>query len=92
MGPILPATSLTRRLAGTDIQGRQAGIGRWPSAGIRMGPRSPVKRRRLPAPPDRLEVTRKCGLSCRHCRAAANKGHIPATLTEKWQVINEIAG
>ncbi|MDO8737045.1 MAG: heme b synthase [Thermoleophilia bacterium] len=39
------------------------------------------------------EVTRKCGLSCRHCRAAANKGPYPGELsTEKcFQVIDEIA-
>jgi len=39
------------------------------------------------------EVTRRCGLSCRHCRAAANKGPYPGELsTEKcFQVIDEIA-
>jgi heme b synthase len=47
-------------------------------------------------PPPRLvawEVTRKCGLSCRHCRAAANKGPYPGELsTEKcFQVLDEIA-
>lgn len=48
-----------------------------------------------PAPPRLVawEVTRKCGLSCRHCRAAANKGPYPGELsTEKcFQVIDEIA-
>ncbi len=48
------------------------------------------------APPLRLvawEVTRRCNLSCRHCRAAANKGPYPGELsTEKClRVIDEIA-
>jgi heme b synthase len=47
-------------------------------------------------PPPRLvawEVTRSCNLSCRHCRAAADKGPYPGELsTEKcMQVIDEIA-
>lgn len=47
-------------------------------------------------PPPRLvawEVTRRCNLSCRHCRAAANKGPYPGELsTEKcFQVLDEIA-
>jgi len=47
-------------------------------------------------PPPRLvawEVTRSCNLSCRHCRAAADKGPYPGELsTEKcFQVIDEIA-
>ncbi len=47
-------------------------------------------------PPPRLvawEVTRSCNLSCRHCRAAADKGPYPGELsTEKClQVIDEIA-
>ena len=39
------------------------------------------------------EVTRRCNLSCRHCRAAADKGPYPGELsTEKcFQVIDEIA-
>lgn len=39
------------------------------------------------------EVTRRCGLSCRHCRAAAEKGPYPGELPlEKcFQVIDEIA-
>ena len=39
------------------------------------------------------EVTRRCNLSCRHCRAAANKGPYPGELsTEKcFEVIDEIA-
>lgn len=39
------------------------------------------------------EVTRRCNLSCRHCRAAANKGPYPGELsTEKClSVIDEIA-
>ncbi len=39
------------------------------------------------------EVTRSCNLSCRHCRAAADKGPYPGELsTEKcFQVIDEIA-
>ncbi|MHB8859453.1 MAG: heme b synthase [Thermoleophilia bacterium] len=39
------------------------------------------------------EVTRRCNLSCRHCRAAANKGPYPGELsTEKaFQIIDEIA-
>lgn len=39
------------------------------------------------------ELTRKCNLSCRHCRAAANKGPYPGELsTEKcFKVIDEIA-
>ncbi|MHB1390594.1 MAG: heme b synthase [Thermoleophilia bacterium] len=48
-----------------------------------------------PAPPRLVawEVTRSCNLSCRHCRAAANKGPYPGELsTEKcFQVIDEIA-
>jgi heme b synthase len=38
------------------------------------------------------EVTRRCNLSCRHCRAAADKGPYPGELsTEKcFQVIDEI--
>ncbi|MBE0428791.1 MAG: heme b synthase [Thermoleophilia bacterium] len=49
------------------------------------------------AAPPRLvawEVTRKCGLSCRHCRAAANKGPYPGELStgKCFQVIDEIAG
>ena len=47
-------------------------------------------------PPPRLvawEITRSCNLSCRHCRAAADKGPYPGELsTEKcFQVIDEIA-
>ncbi len=39
------------------------------------------------------EVTRRCNLSCRHCRAAADKGPYPGELsTEKcFRVIDEIA-
>lgn len=39
------------------------------------------------------EVTRRCNLSCRHCRAAADKGPYPGELsTEKcFQIIDEIA-
>ncbi|MHB1382039.1 MAG: heme b synthase [Thermoleophilia bacterium] len=39
------------------------------------------------------EITRRCNLSCRHCRAAADKGPYPGELsTEKcFQVIDEIA-
>ncbi|MFA6002224.1 MAG: heme b synthase [Thermoleophilia bacterium] len=39
------------------------------------------------------EVTRRCNLSCRHCRAAANKGPYPGELsTQKcFEVIDEIA-
>lgn len=39
------------------------------------------------------EITRSCNLSCRHCRAAADKGPYPGELsTEKcFQVIDEIA-
>ena len=47
-------------------------------------------------PPPRLvawEVTRRCNLSCRHCRAAANKGPYPGELsTEKcYRIIDAIA-
>jgi heme b synthase len=49
-----------------------------------------------PIAPPRLvawEITRSCNLSCRHCRAAADKGPYPGELsTEKcFQVIDEIA-
>lgn len=39
------------------------------------------------------EITRRCNLSCRHCRAAANRGPYPGELsTEKcFQIIDEIA-
>lgn len=38
------------------------------------------------------EITRRCNLSCRHCRAAANKGPYPGELsTEKcYQIIDQI--
>lgn len=39
------------------------------------------------------EITRRCNLSCRHCRAAANKGPYPGELSAEkcFQVMDEIA-
>ncbi len=68
----------------------ESGIGKHRK---RPSPESPSPE--SPKPPRLVawEVTRRCNLSCRHCRAAANMGPYPGELsTEKcFQIIDEIA-